>query len=771
MKNTVLLALLLMLYCSSIFCQFKISGKVIDETKEPIEFVNIILYNQRDSIYIEGTITNHLGNFIFSDVPQGNYSIKISLIGYEDKFMQLAIDDADIELGDITFLKSPFLLNDIVVESKNPFFKMDNNSLIANISTTSLNSVGTANDVLLRIPTVTIIDGKLTVFGKGTPLVYVNNRHIKDLSELDRILSSEISTVELVTNPDARYDAQGKAVLIVRTKKKQSGWAMNVSERLTQGTHLGDAENVNISYGTNNLNIFASYYHGHQKAKTNEENFYNVYDEKKWNHNIYSPYYHSYIINQVSSGIDWSINDKHTLGIQYQLNTQRANSITRTNGISILNDKLYDEFTSNSLVKEKPYRHLLNGFYNVIFSDNLSLHIDIDYIKNHTERNQNTLEFSEIENRQVKTYSESDFHLYAGKMIMDYKSVIGSFLFGGEYNTITGDGFLTKGGESENNNIFENKERKSALFIDYSKEINTTKLDIGLRYEYSREKNIEGKHKNMASNRKYHNIYPDLSLSQKFGDFSLSLQLNRKVQRPAFEEINDNVYYINRFVLQKGNSTLKEVDIYNLNLQAMFKKFYLNFGYKYEKDPIGLYNEYDNNTSSIYIYTKNYPKYQEINSLLNYKDKIRLFEINYSIGIVQPFFSSIYKNEKHSYNNPSVSFQAFNDIILPKQFILSLNYTYQGKNIYYTIENSKYNRVDIGIRKSLFNNTLRLNLEARDIFNGVKEKNKFNIENTSFYQIKKRETRFVIFSMNYLFNNYKKKYRGNEASGEDINRM
>lgn len=69
-----------------------------------------------------------------------------------------------------------------------------------------------------------------------------------------------------------------------------------------------------------------------------------------------------------------------------------------------------------------------------------------------------------------------------------------------------------------------------------------------------------------------------------------------------------------------------------------------------------------------------------------------------------------------------MSFQAFNDIILPKQFILSLNYTYQGKNIYYTIENSKYNSVDIGIRKSLFNNTLRLNPEARDIFNGVKEK-------------------------------------------------
>lgn len=745
-----------------------LSGIVHDSvSKNPIEFCNIVLLNS-DSTFYQGTITNEEGYFEFNSMNKGDYILKITCLGYLENYENVSVTE-NVRIN-IFLIKSNYNLNEVVIMGKEPLFTMKNGSLITNVSTTLLGSLGTASDVVQRIPGVMTIDEKISVFGKGIPLIYINNRLLTDPTELDRLVSSEISTVELITNPDSRYDAQGKAVLIIKTKKKQSGWATNISERLTQGSHLGDAENINLSYNNNAISIFASYYHGYQKTKIDESNSYNVLSNDSWNHEINSPYYYSYYSNQFSTGLDWSINTKHTLGIQYQFFSQNADNNMFINGISYLNDKLYDNFTSNSHIKEKPYRHMINGFYNTIFNENLSLHVDVDYINNHTQRDQNTQELSTLENREINTMSQSDFHLYAGKLLVDYKSSIGSFIFGGEYNQIDGNGSLSSKEDIINDNIFKNKEQKSALFINYSQNINDFKLDMGMRYEYSHEKNIESNNE-VVSDRKYYSVYPNLSLSKKFKDWSLSLQLNKRVQRPSFAELNDNVIYINRLVLQKGNSNLKKVDIYSINIQAMYKKFYLNLGYKYEKNPIVFINEFDNSTSSIYMYTKNYPKYQELNLMINYRDKIKFWEINYYSGVTQPFFSDNYNNQKYSYNNPSIIFRAYNDIILPQQFTVSLNYLYQSENIYYTMKRGDYNRLDIGLRKSLLDNTLKLNIEVRDIFNWTKERNTININNISFYQKKKRETRFVVFTINYLFNNYKKKYRGTSASGDDIYRL
>lgn len=102
------------------------------------------------------------------------------------------------------------VLSEVVITSKIPPFQSGiNGGIVANVSTTLLSTVGTAKDVLQRMPGITT-DNKLTVFGKGTPIVYINSRKVQDMLELERLESSEISTVELITNPSAKYDAEGR---------------------------------------------------------------------------------------------------------------------------------------------------------------------------------------------------------------------------------------------------------------------------------------------------------------------------------------------------------------------------------------------------------------------------------------------------------------------------------------------------------------------------------------------------------------------------------
>ena len=119
-----------------------------------------------------------------------------------------------------------------------------------------------------NIPGILISDDKVTVFGKGSPIIYINNRKINDERELQRLQSTDISTVELINNPGAKYDAEGRAVLIIKTKEKaMNGLSVQVSEELRKAGSWYDSEYVGLSYNLNNLSLFSSYSHGRERAK------------------------------------------------------------------------------------------------------------------------------------------------------------------------------------------------------------------------------------------------------------------------------------------------------------------------------------------------------------------------------------------------------------------------------------------------------------------------------------------------------------------------
>jgi hypothetical protein len=174
-------------------------------------------------------------------------------------------------------------LNDVIITASRPVFVRKGNDLTVNVSSTLLSSVGTANDVIKHIPGVSIKDDIISVFSKGTPLIYINNRKLYDLSELHRLQSSDITTVRLITNPGSKYDAEGRAVLLIKTKRsEEDGWAVQVSEQLTQGNHFGDEENIGLSYNNNGFSLFSSYDRQSYKHDRNPRATYTVYGDTLW---------------------------------------------------------------------------------------------------------------------------------------------------------------------------------------------------------------------------------------------------------------------------------------------------------------------------------------------------------------------------------------------------------------------------------------------------------------------------------------------------------
>ena len=747
-----------------------LKGKIIDEKNEPIEFANIVILSEIDSTFIKGTISNNEGLFKIADIKNGNYIIKVSFIGYTDTYKNISINHS-IDAVKLCLPASENLLGEVVVTNKIAPFKMEGGNIIANVGTSLLSSVGNANDVLQRIPGIIMEDNKINVLGKGNPIIYINNKKLNSYQELESLESLNIATVELITNPGAKYDAEGRAVLIIKTKKKQKGLSILLSERMTIGTRLGDTENINIAYSHDKMNFFTTYYHNNQNTKITGTDYYYVKSKDTWEHTIDNPHRYSYYENSITLGLDIELNEKNIIGGQYDFYSLHSNNDLKAKGITYLNDALNDEISSKSTVKEKPNQHLVNLFYDGKFNEKLNLHFDFDYLNNKTKRDQHTHEISQTEDKNVNILSKSNFELLAGKVTSTYKKGKGNFNFGAEYNNIKGDGFLINNEGYTKNNIYTNNEKKAAAFISYETSYKNYRFNVGLRYEYTQEKSTEDSIQTEKYNRKYNIFYPSLSISKAINDIQFSLMFNRRVRRPSFTELNDNTFYVNKFVLQKGNPFLKKVDIFDFNLIGKYKMFSLNLGYSHQDNPIAYSSELDKDFEKIYLTVANYSKYDEITSVLNFNHSISFWNSNYTISVRKPYFTATYLDEKIDYNKIDYSFVAYNDFILPNDFTLSLNFRYRSNYNYYLIKVRNYKRFDVGIRKSLLNKSLRLNLEMRDIFDCVKEKNSVKVNDILFNQQKKRETQYITFSISYQFNNYKKVYRGKNAAGSDINRL
>ena len=220
MKLLLLTIAIVLAFSSSAFGK-DIKGRVLDENGKPIEFVNAALL--QDSAFVTGVITNSNGEFNLSSDLTTGLKLRLSFVGFNTKYIDITPDG---ELGNIKMITSNTQLKDVVIKGNASKTHLKGNSLVTNVENSVLANAGTAKDVLRQVPMVIENNGNLEVFGKGSPVVYINGRKITDSQELSTLLSGNIRNVEVITTPGASYSADAKAIIRIRTKKLQGdGWS------------------------------------------------------------------------------------------------------------------------------------------------------------------------------------------------------------------------------------------------------------------------------------------------------------------------------------------------------------------------------------------------------------------------------------------------------------------------------------------------------------------------------------------------------------------
>ena len=229
-------------------------GKVVDGKGEPLAYANVAILSQADSTVVCGVVTREDGTFNIATNETGGIMM-VALLGY--KTVYLAPSDGAV----ITLADDVEMLQGAVATAVMPKTKLTGEGLQTNVRGSVLENAGSANDVLAKTPGLIKSSNGLEVIGKGSPLVYINGRKVTDSSELDRLQSNEIQSVEVITNPGAQYDATVRAVVRIRTVRRQGdgfGFSLNASDaqslRWAKGNDSFGA--VNLNYRTGGLDVF-----------------------------------------------------------------------------------------------------------------------------------------------------------------------------------------------------------------------------------------------------------------------------------------------------------------------------------------------------------------------------------------------------------------------------------------------------------------------------------------------------------------------------------
>ena len=191
-----------------------ITGKVLDENDAPLAYANVIMQTA-DSTFLSGTVTDTSGVFELDAEPEG-IRIQVSFISYQTKYIEIEASD----IGIVRMVPDSEMLGKAVVRAVLPKTQIVGDAFVTNIENSVLADAGSANDVLKKLPGVIQKDGNFEVFGKGVPEIYINGRLVRDNSELEQLNSNEMTSVDVVQNPGARYDAAVKAVIRIKTVRR-----------------------------------------------------------------------------------------------------------------------------------------------------------------------------------------------------------------------------------------------------------------------------------------------------------------------------------------------------------------------------------------------------------------------------------------------------------------------------------------------------------------------------------------------------------------------
>lgn len=761
------------------------SGTVINADELPVPFATVSLLE--DELLVSGAIANEQGNYRFSHVVKTNktYQLKISSLGYEVRTLKFNLTTTNLqhkEFGRLKLQPTARVLKEVNVTASQKIVEMDDGNIVFNVSK-SISAQGmNALDLLGRAPGVTVgSDNGISLNGKAGAAIlidgkqtYLSGREIAEL--LKSMSSSAIRSIEIINSPSAKYDAAGTAGIInLKTLKSLvQGFNASLTTGLSYGVYLRSNQDLSLSYRKDRLTLYGNYSHFlgcysylYGADRVQENKFYNSFTDdidkrKKMGSRL---------------GADFAIDKNQTIGLLLNGNFIFGGGITDTRTeIGLAQSQQPDQVLTaiNDYYHQQTQRYNVNLNYK--YEDTLGriINIDADY-GDFTKRagNLQSNKYTAIDNTLLsdnlyRSLNGIDIGLRAVKM--DYTTNLwkGKLETGVKYSSVAAANdskFLEIQPDTEvldpsRSNKFAYREEISSAYVNYKKDLGKWQLQSGLRVENSNSVGkldqispIAGKEQSITRN--YTNFFPFFAVNVKPSTLhNFSISYSRRIDRPAYQNLNPFIYLLDELSYWQGNPFLKPQLSHRALLQYVYKSATI----------VGL----------SYTHTDNFSV--EVTDTV---DQTRIVMVPRNLGIQQhlaltltqtltPYkwwnitfnatFFGLYNKIDFGSDRKLDLKQVAGRVSLQQTFKLPYGLTGEVMSFY----NSKRlvganqfanptSQIDLGLQRNLMDNKATLRLVVSDIYKGSKASSIQQITGLSIHNYSYFETRQVKLNFSYRF--------------------
>ena len=774
-RNYILVFVLTWLCFTPILAQNTISifGKVLEnKTNSPVVFATVAILDTDSKKAITGAITKEDGSFSLT-TESSNFYIEISFIGFETKTItNFNIVNGTADLKTLYIDQVLTGLDEVIVraETSQTEFKLDKRIFYVG---KDLSSTGaSALEVLNNVPSVNVnIEGEISLRGSQGVQILINGKPsvlaADDGNALGTITADMIEKIEVITNPSAKYDAQGTAGIINIVIKKSEKRGLNGSATLNVGVPSSNSFGLSVNKRTEKFNLFSQLGFGLRTYPDERESVNkDLINNSTINSNGESEFDEKF--GNILFGTDYHLNDRNviTLSGSYAYEVEEQLALTDFDKWDASNT-----ITDNWIRDEKTEATNPKIRYELVYKSDFKRHKDQTLLfsalgryfrKDQSSEFDDITTFGDLE--VSKQESRTDYKLEEYTFKLDYTH---PFLekytleTGAQYaiNTVSNDFVVTDFIDDNwvNNidltNVFDLDQNVLAVYTTGAFEGDKWGIKIGLRVENTHIDTLL-ETTNESSTQDYTNVFPSAHSSYKISDnFSLQIGYSKRINRPNLRQLNPFSNIRNNFSISEGNPDLQPeyTDSFELTSIHKFDKGSLNFSFynRYTTDAVERITKFEDNVSISRpenVGTNNTIGF-ELNGKYNPLDWLTIngdFNINYFDR------KGVYESESFDFKGNRWSTSLTSKFKLPAQFDFEMSgdYISDYESLQQVVSDNVF--VDIGLRKKIFKGRIILNLSIRDLFSSRVDET--TTSQTNFYLFNKRQRgRFVTFGISYGF--------------------
>ncbi len=588
----------------------QVKGKVIDAiTNEPLSFASIRISNSADNKLITGNITNEKGEFSIP-TPYGNFVAEIEYMGYKNlktvKF-SLSKDNSVQDFGTIKLESSANALKEVVVQAEKSSMEIKLDKRVFNVGKDLANAGGSASDILTNIPSVSVDpEGGIKLRGSDNVKILIDGKpsglvSFKGGAGLQSLQASMIERVEIITNPSARYEAEGMAGIINIILKKDQKQGFNGSFDIITGQPVNYGGAANINYRHKKVNFFINY----SLAYNIRPGRGSIYQERQSDDSTGRPTV--FILKQnnngtitgfntnIRGGMDYFVNDKNTITASYLYRRSKAKRVTNLRYEDYL-------FTNNNLTgiskrqqnetETEPNSEYVLSYKKTYAKKGQEFNAEVRFLDNWESSDQLfTQEYftpseAPISTKSLVQNSLNDEYEKQYLLQVDYVHPIGKegkFETGARssFRDMVNDYVVNQKNEAGQfvvvpglKNYFIYNEDIHAAYAILGNKTKKISYQAGVRAEWTDVKTTL-RETNEVNPRKYANLFPSVHLSYELPkENALQLSFSRRVRRPFYNDLSPFSTFSDNRNFNSGNPNLNPEfsNVYELGHIKYFDK-------------------------------------------------------------------------------------------------------------------------------------------------------------------------------------------------------